>query len=243
LRSPFGGVARSRSGAFGDRETLVDNESEEGEKGVKNLRKNQRKSEGGRRKLLNNLQLEKLASDLESPPPDEGIWTGPKVARWIEKETSLEKVWNQRGWDYLKKQKYSWQSPRPKHKKGDELAQKEFKTNLPIKIEELKKKYVYGFVNPKTGETLWYLIPRVNTLWLNKVFDQFAKDVGISEEKKVLLVEDNAGWHSSKKVEIPSGIIIDYLPPYSPELQPAERLWKLVDEPRCIPRHKHKYLF
>ncbi|MGK7914886.1 MAG: transposase [Prochloraceae cyanobacterium] len=40
----------------------------------------------------------------------------------------------------------------------------------------------------------------------------------------MLLVEDNAGWHRSKKVEIPLGITIEFLPPYSPELQPAERL-------------------
>ena len=86
-------------------------------------------------------------------------------------------------------------------------------------------------VNPKTGETLWYLIPRVNTLWLNKVMETFAVDLGISEQNKVLLIEDNAGWHSSHKVKIPSGIIVDYLPSYSPELQPAERLWTLVDEP------------
>ncbi len=46
-----------------------------------------------------------------------------------------------------------------------------------------------------------------------------------------MLVEDNAGWHSSKKVEVPAGITIEFLPPYSPELQPAERLWHLVDEP------------
>ncbi len=45
------------------------------------------------------------------------------------------------------------------------------------------------------------------------------------------MVEDNAGWHRSKKVIIPEGIEIDFLPPYSPELQPAERLWQLVDEP------------
>ncbi len=30
---------------------------------------------------------------------------------------------------------------------------------------------------------------------------------------------------------VPEGIEIEFLPPYSPELQPAERLWKLVDEP------------
>ena len=37
--------------------------------------------------------------------------------------------------------------------------------------------------------------------------------------------------HRSKKVIIPKGIEIEFLPPYSPELQPAERLWKLIDEP------------
>lgn len=49
--------------------------------------------------------------------------------------------------------------------------------------------------------------------------------------KKVLLIEDNAGWHRSEKAVVPEGIKIDFLPPYSPELQPAERLWSLVDEP------------
>jgi transposase len=44
-------------------------------------------------------------------------------------------------------------------------------------------------------------------------------------------VEDRAGWHRSEKVEVPEGIIREHLPPYSPELQPAERLWPLVDEP------------
>lgn len=44
-------------------------------------------------------------------------------------------------------------------------------------------------------------------------------------------MEDNAGWHRSQKCEIPSGLEIEFLPAYSPELQPAERLWKLVDEP------------
>jgi transposase len=90
--------------------------------------------------------------------------------------------------------------------------------------------YVYGFVEPKTGRTLWYLIPRVNTEWLNLVFKKFARDVG-SENKRIWLLEDNAGWHRSQKVEVPPGITIEFLPPCSPDLQPAERLWTLVDEP------------
>ena len=37
--------------------------------------------------------------------------------------------------------------------------------------------------------------------------------------------------HRSKKVKDIEGLTVEFLPPYSPELQPAERLWKLVDEP------------
>jgi hypothetical protein len=53
--------------------------------------------------------------------------------------------------------------------------------------------YVYGFVEPKTGKTLWSLIPRVNHQWLSLVYQSFEKDVGLSAEKIVLLVQDNAG--------------------------------------------------
>ncbi|MDJ0647777.1 MAG: IS630 family transposase [Xenococcaceae cyanobacterium MO_188.B19] len=197
-----------------------------GEEGVKNLKNKQRKQSGGKKPLLTEEQVQKLSQELESRPSDGGIWTGVKVARWIEKETGRKKVWNQRGWDYLKKLRYSWQSPRPSHKKGDKLEQEIFKANLPLKVKKLEKKYptaeidlwffdehriglkpilrkvwakvgerpiamvkhsyewlyVYGFVKPKTGETLWYLIPRVNTKWLNLVYQSFAIDAGISEK-------------------------------------------------------------
>ena len=42
---------------------------------------------------------------------------------------------------------------------------------------------------------------------------------------------DNAGWHGPKGLVVPEGISLVFLPPYSPELQPAEHLWSLVDEP------------
>ncbi|WP_446684795.1 transposase [Cyanobacterium sp. IPPAS B-1200] len=86
------------------------------------------------------------------------------------------------------------------------------------------------FCEAKNRRNIWYLIPRVNTQWLNLVYEAFAKDA-LVDNKKILLVEDNAGWHRSKSSKVPQGIEIEYLPPYSPELQPAERLWSLVDEP------------
>lgn len=52
-----------------------------------------------------------------------------------------------------------------------------------------------------------------------------------SRQNHVLTVQDRARWHRSQKVNLPSGIETEFLPPYSPELQPFLRLWSLVDEP------------
>jgi len=81
--------------------------------------------------LLNEQQQAELAERLQTPPDDGGVWTGPKVARWIEQVTGRSQVWNQRGWDYLKRLNHSWQRPRPKHAKGDPEAQAAFKKNCP----------------------------------------------------------------------------------------------------------------
>jgi transposase len=59
---------------------------------------------------------------------------------------------------------------------------------------------------------------------------EFAHAVGAGQGKQVLLVLDRAGWHVSPQVQVPTGIHVHLLPPYSPELQPAERLWPLTNE-------------
>ena len=51
------------------------------------------------------------------------------------------------------------------------------------------------------------------------------------EQAGCSLVLGKAGWHTPKGLQVPEGLRLEYLPPYSPELQPAERLWGLVDEP------------
>lgn len=91
--------------------------------------------------------------------------------------------------------------------------------------------YLYGFVHPASGETEWFIVPRVNVEWMNEVLKAFAQTVGASATHRILLVLDGAGWHRSQKLEIPEGIHLEILPPYSPELQPAERLWSIADEP------------
>ena len=91
--------------------------------------------------------------------------------------------------------------------------------------------YLYGFVHPQTGQTEWHILPRVNVDWFNLSLAEFAKTVGAGKDKLVILVVDRAGWHTSERVVLPEGIHLEPLPAYSPELQPAERLWTLADEP------------
>ena len=53
----------------------------------------------------------------------------------------------------------------------------------------------------------------------------------MGKNKRILLAVDQAGWHTSDDLQIPQGLDLIFLPSHSPELQPAERLWTLVDEP------------
>ena len=91
--------------------------------------------------------------------------------------------------------------------------------------------YVFGFVRPRTGQTWWCLLPTVNAPVMSVALAAFAQDCGIDAHHRVALVLDGAGWHTAKDLVIPEGLQLVFLPPASPELQPAERLWPLIDEP------------
>lgn len=89
--------------------------------------------------------------------------------------------------------------------------------------------YLYGFVHPQTGQTHWYILPELNTAALNLVLANLAPTL-TANNKHILLVMDQAGWHKSQELKVPQGIQIIFQPTYSPELQPAEHLWQLSDE-------------
>jgi transposase len=50
-------------------------------------------------------------------------------------------------------------------------------------------------------------------------------------DKHIILVLDGAGWHVARDLVVPEGVELMFLPPYSPQIQPAERLWPLTNEP------------
>jgi transposase len=70
-------------------------------------------------------RAELRAALLAGPPPGGGMWSGPKVARWIEARTGLEKVHVQRGWEYLRKARMSPQVPRPSNARGADASERE----------------------------------------------------------------------------------------------------------------------
>jgi transposase len=86
----------------------------------------------GGRFLVEEHQRRELADALRGPAPDGGLWTGPKVASWIEEKTG-KRTHPQRGWVYLKRLGFSLKRPRPRHHKADQEEQEAFKKTSPTR--------------------------------------------------------------------------------------------------------------
>ena len=92
-----------------------------------------------------------------------------------------------------------------------------------VRQTEYEWVYLFGAVNPQTGESSALLAPTVNTAYMNHHLRFIREQAGA--DVHVLLVLDRAGWHVAKALEVPANMTLLYLPPYSPELNPVERLW------------------
>ena len=73
------------------------------------------------------------------------------------------------------------------------------------------------------------------SLWLcgtrKRQNELVVEEVGCGPNKHIALVMDQAGWQKSPRLVVPKGLHLLFLPSHSPELQPAERLWPLSNEP------------
>lgn len=97
-------------------------------------------------------------------------------------------------------------------------------------------RYLVGFVHPTSGRTLFHLATSVSIPLFEVELAAFARQAGASPTKQIVLVLDRAGWHTSVKLHVPEHVHLLFLPPYSPELQPAEHLWPLTNE-ALVNRH------
>lgn len=91
-------------------------------------------------------------------------------------------------------------------------------------------RYLVGFVHPASGRTLFHLATSVSIPLFEAELAVFARAVGAGPKKQIVLVLDRAGWHTSVKLRVPEHVHLLFLPPYSPQLQPAEHLWPLTND-------------
>lgn len=97
-------------------------------------------------------------------------------------------------------------------------------TALRVRVKQgYQNCYMYAAVSPFSGANFSLIMPGVNTEIMNVYLHELAQQYST---RPILLIMDRAGWHRSKDLHIPPNITIKYLPPYSPELNPIEKLWE-----------------
>lgn len=96
----------------------------------------------------------------------------------------------------------------------------------PVKFKQTEYQWVYlwAAVDPVAGQIAAMITPTVNTELMSTFLAGLSGMLAVDEH--AVLVLDNAGWHVAKALKIPANLTLLALPPYSPELNPAERLWQ-----------------
>ena len=84
-------------------------------------------------------------------------------------------------------------------------------------------RYMYGGVEPLTGKSFFLILPYCNTDNMNVFMSELSKEY---QENMLLLVCDGASWHKSVNLIIPENINMTHIPPYTPEMNPIEQIWK-----------------
>lgn len=94
----------------------------------------------------------------------------------------------------------------------------------PVSVfqQVFKSLYLFGAFSPITGEHFELEMPDCNAntfqIFLNEFSGKFP------HEFKILLL-DNGAFHKAEKLIVPEDIALLFIPPYSPELNPAEKIW------------------
>ncbi len=90
-----------------------------------------------------------------------------------------------------------------------------------------KNTYLYGSFSPINGDAFVYEIEGTTSEIFHKYLVEFSKYK--PRELKIIII-DNAGFHSLKQYKIPDNIKLIRIPPYSPELNPSEKIWHYIKQ-------------
>ena len=88
--------------------------------------------------------------------------------------------------------------------------------------------YIFAAVRPSTGDDFALVLPRVSAKAMSTFLAEFART--IPDDMHAVMVLDGAGWHDPRALNAPEAVTLVPLPPYSPELNPVERVWLYLRE-------------
>lgn len=97
-----------------------------------------------------------------------------------------------------------------------------------VRQQQFEYAYIFGAVCPKTGESVGMVLPSSNTEAMNIHLSHISKS--IKSGYHAVIVMDKAGWHTTKNLKKFKNLSIIHLPPYSPELNPQEQVWREMRE-------------
>jgi hypothetical protein len=102
--------------------------------------------------------------------------------------------------------------------------------------------YVFGAVCPSAGRVAALIMPICNTLAMNHHLSEISSHVAAPAFARAgfahaVVILDGAGWHSSQGLVVPGNITLLEPPPYSPELNPVERVWHYLRSHRLPTRY------
>jgi putative transposase len=83
--------------------------------------------------------------------------------------------------------------------------------------------YLFAAVEPATGADVALVLPEATTAAMGLFLAEFGRS--LPEDVHAALVLDRAGWHGAEALAVPANVTLVPLPPYSPELNPVERVW------------------
>ncbi|TGV00181.1 IS630 family transposase [Flavivirga rizhaonensis] len=83
--------------------------------------------------------------------------------------------------------------------------------------------WLWGCFSPINGQSFYWETPLVSNSIFEGFLDAFSKQ---NPKEFKIIIMDNAGFHACQNIIIPKNIKLIRIPPYTPELNPAEKVWQ-----------------
>jgi transposase len=92
---------------------------------------------------------------------------------------------------------------------------------------KFKNLYLFGSYSPITGTHFTLELPKCNSDCFQLYLDEFSAQ---SPDEFKIIILDNGAFHKAAQLKIPVNIGLLFIPPYSPELNPAEKIWRFLKD-------------